>query len=154
LTEWRGHSCGSVVWFSYFEGNLTVRKPDDECLAKMRQVAAKLQARVQGDEGEVYDGVDQINQAPRQASLSFGRRLAGWFARLRSRRLKIDHPPLPFSVGERVRDTWGNEHTVIAIDPSAEHGMGVIRTRRSDGTELGHMMIAHGLVPIVQKERP
>ncbi len=55
LTEWRRHSSGSTVWFSYFEGSLVVKNPDDECLAKMRQVAAKLQARVQGDEGEFYD---------------------------------------------------------------------------------------------------
>jgi hypothetical protein len=55
LTEWRQHSTRSPVWFSYFEGSLTVKNPDDECLAKMRRVAAKLQARVQGDEGEFYD---------------------------------------------------------------------------------------------------
>ena len=55
LTEWRQHSSCSPVWFSYFEGSLTVKNPDEECLAKMRRVAAKLQARVQGDEGEFYD---------------------------------------------------------------------------------------------------
>jgi hypothetical protein len=59
LTEWRRHSSGSPVWFSYFEGNLSVKNPDDECLAKMRQVAARLQARVQGDEGEFYDSLPQ-----------------------------------------------------------------------------------------------
>jgi len=152
LTEWRRHSSGSVVWFSYFEGSLTVKNPDDECLAKMRQVAAKVQARVQGDEGETYDGG---SQAPRQRTPLLGERVAGWFARLRpQRRLKIEHPPLRFGVGDRVRDSWGNEHTVIAIDPTAEHGMGIIRTLRSDGTELGHMMFAHGLVPIVQRKTP
>jgi hypothetical protein len=55
LTEWRHHSSRSPVWFSYFEGNLSVKSPDEECLAKMRQIAARLQARVQGDEGESYD---------------------------------------------------------------------------------------------------
>jgi hypothetical protein len=48
-------------------------------------------------------------------------------------------------VGVKVRDPWGNEHTVISIDPKAAHGMGVIRTRRSDGTEHAYAMIAHGL---------
>jgi hypothetical protein len=48
-------------------------------------------------------------------------------------------------VGDSVRDPWGKEHTVLAIDAEAEHGMGVIRTRRSDGTEHEHAMIAHGL---------
>jgi hypothetical protein len=150
LTEWRRHSSGSVVWFSYFEGNLTVKNPDDECIAKMRRVAARLQARVQGDEGEIYEGE---REAPRRPTLSFGQRLAGWFAHLLPKRhLKIEHPALPFSVGDRVRDAWGHEHTVIGIDPTAEHGMGVIRTRRFDGTELGHVMIAHRLVPIAQTE--
>lgn len=55
LTEWRRHSSRSPVWFSYFEGNLSVKNPDEECLAKMRQIAAKLLARVQGDDGEFYD---------------------------------------------------------------------------------------------------
>jgi len=55
LTEWRKHSSHSPVWFSYFEGSLVVKNPDDECLAKMRQIASRLQARVQGDEGEFYD---------------------------------------------------------------------------------------------------
>jgi hypothetical protein len=34
---------------------------------------------------------------------------------------------------------------VLRIDPAAEHGLGMIWTRRDDGTELGFMMIAHGL---------
>lgn len=55
MTEWRHHSSRSPVWLSYFEGNLSIKNPDAECLAKMRQIAAKLQARVQGDEGEYYD---------------------------------------------------------------------------------------------------
>ena len=55
LTEWRHHSSGSPVWFSYFEGSLVVKSPDEECLSKMRRIAATLRARVQGDEGEFYD---------------------------------------------------------------------------------------------------
>ncbi len=69
LTEWRGHSGRSPVWISYFEGSLAIKNPDDECLAKMRQIASKLRARVQGDEGEFYD------EPPRK--LSFLRRLFG-----------------------------------------------------------------------------
>lgn len=69
LTEWRGHSGHSPVWFSYFEGSLVVKNPDDECLAKMRQIASRLQARVQGDDGEFYD------EPPKKQS--FFRRLFG-----------------------------------------------------------------------------
>ena len=55
LTEWRGHSSGCAVWFSYFEGNVSVKNPDEETLEKMKRVAAALNANVQGDDGEQYD---------------------------------------------------------------------------------------------------
>ena len=54
----------------------------------------------------------------------------------------------------KVRDSFGNEHTVIAIDPKAEHGLGVIRTRRtSDASQHAHAMIAHGLEPLAGKRQ-
>ncbi|HET7623927.1 MAG TPA: hypothetical protein VFM25_01590 [Verrucomicrobiae bacterium] len=56
----------------------------------------------------------------------------------------VDPATLPFGVGDIVRDVWGNEHTVFEIDPEAEHGIGLIRTRRlSDGVVLGTAMMAH-----------
>lgn len=55
LTEWRGHSSRRTVWFSYFEGNLSVKNPDEETLEKLRSVASALNAFVQGDDGERYD---------------------------------------------------------------------------------------------------
>jgi hypothetical protein len=55
LTEWNNHSSGSTVWFSYFEGNLSVKSPDEEVLQKMRQIAKSLNAFIRGDEGERYD---------------------------------------------------------------------------------------------------
>ena len=53
LTEWRNHSNRSPVWISYSRstGTLTIKNPDEECLEKMRDMAAMLQ----GDEGEFYD---------------------------------------------------------------------------------------------------
>jgi len=55
ITEWHGHSAGGIIWFSWFQGNITVTNPDEEVIRKMQQVAARLQARVQGDEGEWYN---------------------------------------------------------------------------------------------------
>ena len=75
LTEWRRHSSGSTVWFSYCEGNLAVKNPDEECLVKMHEVAVKLRARVQGDDGELYDGRGQPLGPP---TPSIGKRWAGW----------------------------------------------------------------------------
>ena len=58
----------------------------------------------------------------------------------------VDPATLGFGVGDVVRDVWGNEHTVTKIDPLAEHGIGLIWTRRiSDGVVLGSGMMAHGL---------
>jgi len=150
LTEWRHHSSGHAVWFSYFEGSLCVKNPDDECLAKMRRIATRLHARVQGDEGEFYD--------EEQKRPSFLKRLYSSMTTFRhsehephtahqsSRIVRVDPTTLGFGVGDVVRDTWGNEHVVTEIDPEAEHGLGIIRTRRlSDGVVLGAAMVAHDL---------
>lgn len=149
LAEWRCHSSGSTVWFAYFKGSLSVKNPDDECLSKMQQVAAKLQARVQGDDGEPYNN-DFPKEPQERPSHKTG--LTEWFKSwLRpQRRVDIENEPLPFGVGDTVRDPWGTEHVVISIAPQAEHGMGVIRTRRKDGTELKHLIFAHGLKPVTK----
>jgi len=55
LAEWSGHSDGEVVWFDFRNGNVVVKNPDEEVITKMQEIASKLQARVQGEEGEFYD---------------------------------------------------------------------------------------------------
>jgi hypothetical protein len=55
LAMWNTHSGNRKVWFDYRNGRIVVKNPDDEIIAKMRAVAVKLGARVQGDEGEFYD---------------------------------------------------------------------------------------------------
>jgi hypothetical protein len=148
---WSGPSGRDDPWLDWSDGQIYCKYPDPALIDKMVVIAQQLDAVVQGDDGEIYE---QSQQAPRQTALTIGRRAAGWFSRFRSQRsVKIEHEPLPFGVGDRVRDTWGNEHTVIQIDPKAEHGMGVIRTRRNDGTELGHAMIAHGLTLAAKRDR-
>jgi len=58
----------------------------------------------------------------------------------------VDPATLGFTVGDIVADTWGSEHMVTGVDPLAEHGLGIIRTRRlSDGVILGTSMFAHDL---------
>jgi hypothetical protein len=145
---WIGKSEHDDPWLDWSDGAMYTKNPDAALIDKMAAIARDLGATVQGDDGEIYDGA---GQAPRQPQPSLGERVAAWFARLRpQRRLRIEHAPLPFGVGDRVRDRWGNQHTVIRIDPRAEHGLGVISTRRDDGTELGHMMIGHGLTPVAK----
>jgi len=55
IAEWRRHSSGDVVWFAWWRGNIDVKNPDEEVIAKMRSVAKALNARVQGDDGEGYE---------------------------------------------------------------------------------------------------
>lgn len=138
MIVWRGQPC-----FWWYRDQIQCSGPDEAQQSKLVQMALALDAFAVGDDGEIYDADGVL---PDQRSASFGERMAGWLARLRpQRRPGIEHQPLPFGVGDRVRDPWGYEHTVIAIDPKAQHGIGVIRTRRGDGTEHEHAMIAHGL---------
>jgi hypothetical protein len=42
------------VHFSYSKGEIFVKDPDERIIAKMKQIARKLKARVVGDDGEDY----------------------------------------------------------------------------------------------------
>jgi hypothetical protein len=57
---------------------------------------------------------------------------------------------LPFKVGDRVQDIFGDKNTgtVTRIDVRAEHGLGLITVKYDDGREIYSAAIAHGLVPI------
>jgi hypothetical protein len=144
MITWRGQSC-----FWWYRDQIQCSGPDDAQQLKCAQMAQALKAFAVGDDGEIYDA---DTGAPRQPPISFGERVARLFARLLPQRQPvIEHEPLPFGVGDRVRDLWGNEQVVISIDPKAQHGMGVIRTRRADGTEHAHVMIAHGLEPLPKR---
>jgi len=144
FAAWSGGS-----WLDWSEGVIYTKNPNDALVAKMVAIAKQFDATVQGDDSEIYDG----SEFPRQPQISLGSRIAGWFSRLRPKpQQKIEHEPLPFGVGDRVVDAWGFEHTIISIDPEANHGMGRIRSRRSnDGTEHSYAVIAHGFKPVPKK---
>ena len=50
FAEWRDS------WFDLVDGNVTTKNPDESTLGKMLALANRLRARVQGDDGEIYDG--------------------------------------------------------------------------------------------------
>lgn len=129
-------------WFDWSNGQIYSKNPDSAVIDKMVSIARQLDAHVQGDEGEIYSSG---SLPPRPQEVSLRQRFANWLGRFRARSHQpITHEPLPFGVGDTVRDVWGKEHEVVSIDPNAEHGMGVIRTRRlSDGTKQFTSMIAH-----------
>ncbi|MES9948589.1 MAG: hypothetical protein ABW118_06515 [Candidatus Thiodiazotropha sp.] len=65
LSVWTGYSGnekdGNMAWFDYFEGNIKVKNPDSEIIKKMYQIAQSLNAKVQGEECEVYGEDGQSN---------------------------------------------------------------------------------------------
>ena len=46
---------GNHAWFYYNNGNIIVKNPDNEIISKMLDLAKRLNAKVQGDEGEIYE---------------------------------------------------------------------------------------------------
>lgn len=55
-TKYSGHGkSGNMAWFHWRRGEIAVKNPDREILIKMFQVAKKLGAKVQGDDGELYN---------------------------------------------------------------------------------------------------
>lgn len=55
-TAYSGHDEGRTAWFNLSpRGNISVKDPDPEILGKMWKIAQTLSAKVQGDDGEIYD---------------------------------------------------------------------------------------------------
>ena len=57
-------------WFEWADGCVSTRQPDQAVLAKMLQLAARLGARVQGDDGEEYTNASQLADEPSAAARS------------------------------------------------------------------------------------
>jgi hypothetical protein len=59
LSVWTAYSNnglnGNHAWFEYSQGNIVCKNPDDETINKMLVIAERLNAKVQGDEGEIYE---------------------------------------------------------------------------------------------------
>ncbi len=59
LAVWTSYSKTGLddnyAWFDFRAGNVTVKNPDEEIRNKMIDIAHRLNAKVQGDEGETYD---------------------------------------------------------------------------------------------------
>lgn len=62
---WSGPSEYDEPWFNWWEGNVYSKFPDPKMLEKMLQIADKLDARVQGDDGEIYESTND-HPGPRQ----------------------------------------------------------------------------------------
>lgn len=148
FAEWSGAKGDG--WLDWSHGQIFTKNPDEALIAKMVTIAGQFGATVQGDDGEIYDG----RNPPRQTQISVASPIAGWFSKLRPKpKANLDRDQLPFVVGDRVLDPWRFEHTIISIEPDANHGLGRIRSRRSsDATEHSRALIAHGFKTLTQSE--
>ncbi|MGB3007882.1 MAG: hypothetical protein WBC06_15315 [Chitinophagaceae bacterium] len=58
-TKYSGNGLnGNYAWFDYSLGRIVCKNPDDEIISKMLDIAKRLNAKVQGDEGEIYERSD------------------------------------------------------------------------------------------------
>ncbi|OQP46543.1 hypothetical protein [Niastella populi] len=53
--EWTSHPENERPWFDYSNGNISTKNPDEPTIMKMISMAKELKAKVQGDDGEVYE---------------------------------------------------------------------------------------------------
>jgi hypothetical protein len=51
---WDGHPQDDEAWLDWHEGNIETKNPDEPLIQKMIEIAGRLRAKVQGDDGEVY----------------------------------------------------------------------------------------------------
>lgn len=62
---WSGPSSYPDPWLDWFSGNIYSKNPDDPIVDKMVEMAKQLDAKVQGDDGEIYIGGGPKNFLPR-----------------------------------------------------------------------------------------
>jgi hypothetical protein len=53
--EWTAHPQDERPWFDYSDGNISTKNPDEPTIKKMILMAKEFNAKVQGDDGEVYE---------------------------------------------------------------------------------------------------
>jgi len=132
-------------WVSFEEGTITVKSPTRAQVVAFVDLARAAGWSVQGDDGEAY-GADGARLSDPPARPSFFtaalRPLKELFAR-RSIRRSMRGVVCPFQVGDHVRTSFRTGGVVIAVDAAANHGLGSIKVRFSDGTEIGGFFIGH-----------
>jgi hypothetical protein len=136
---------GALGWY---DGEVTAKYPNEALIRKMVQIAEKLNAKVQGDDGEIYAADGSAHQPETSDSHPTApgmiERIAAWFRRRRNvREPQLTIPAL--AVGKRVRDPWGTFGTVFEVDTQANGGLGSVRVRLDDGSEQHLSYVASGL---------
>jgi hypothetical protein len=120
----------------YDAGEITAKNPDEPLIRKMVEIAQKLDARVQGDDGEIYrgDGSSFEPDVPLPPAVGLAGRIGAWFKGRRVMREAQQAAP-ELRVGQRVRTPWKELGTVLKVDRKANAGMGQVHVRLDDGRE-------------------
>ena len=137
--EWsRLKESGQLPDWIYFEnGVITVKSPTQEQVTTFARLAKTHGWSVQGDDGETYseDGTPIRASAARPGVVST---ILGPLRHFLAKRKSC-----PFNLGDRVRTTLRTGGVVIEIDAKAHHGLGSIKVRFPDGSELGGFFVGH-----------
>jgi hypothetical protein len=149
FARWSRNSEHTDPWLDWFHGNIYTKNPGEALIEKMVGIARVLGARVQGDDGEIY----QSGYAPPiQPKASVLDHLRNRLPALRPTP-PIKEIELPFQVGDRVLDVYGKETTVVEIDSKSNHGLGKVKVRYDDGRELSLMLRSSGLRSLKGEKR-
>ena len=144
FAKWGGKSKYPAPLLDWFGGNIYTKNPDAALIDKMVTVAQALRAKVQGEEGEIYQSG---SEPPIHSQPSPLERFRNWLRALRPvRPLKPVEPP--YQVGDRVVNPFHKEATVIELDPKSNHGLGKVKIRYDDGLEASFTLVASGLSPV------
>jgi hypothetical protein len=144
FASFRGEE-GALAWE---DGQIHAKNPDHPLIIKMVAIANRLNAEVQGDDGEVYD--DDVSAVRPDSAVLISpapgliERIRAWIRqRAMARTLRRSAPP--FRVGDRVKNVWGELGTVISVDARINKGLGSVVVRLDDGREHNLACIASGL---------
>ena len=132
-------------WVSFEDGTITVKSPTREQIIEFVGLARAAGWSVQGDDGEIYgaDGAPVPGPLARPGIFTVALQpLREFFAR-RSIRRSMRGVVCPFQVGDLVRTTLRTGGVVIAVDATANRGLGSIKVRFSDGTVVGGFFVGH-----------
>jgi hypothetical protein len=144
FASWKG-AAGSL---GYYNGEITATNPEQPLICKMVSIARRLDASVQGDDGELYDEHGTASE-PQSAAPPAGpggllSRIQAWFQHRSIVRANQQAAPA-FKVGQRVKNPWGVKGVVIAVDRTANGGLGSVRIRLDNGSEHHFAYVASGL---------
>jgi hypothetical protein len=150
--RWGAHPRGVEVTLWLLDGNLVARQPDRPTITLLVDLAARLDGRVVGDEGEVYarDGTwthaeaETASGPAEPARRTFLRSLFGR-AREPARVAGARSATAAFRKGDRVRDPWGNKGIVTGVEFVNGGALDIVIVRFDDGRERRMSLLAHGL---------